>query len=48
MVATDPIVADRFGIEPHSTMVYVVAAIGALLVVAIGYWLKSREEAVEA
>lgn len=48
MIATDPIVADRLGIEPHSTMVYVVAAIGAALVVAIGYWLKSREEAAEA
>ena len=48
MIAMDPIVADRFDIEPHSTMVYVVAAIGAALVVAIGYWLKSREEAAEA
>ncbi|WP_119389560.1 TerC family protein [Taklimakanibacter lacteus] len=48
MIATDPAVAGRFGIEPHSTMVYVAAAIGAVLVVAIGYWLKSREEAAEA
>jgi YjbE family integral membrane protein len=48
MVATDPVVADRFGIEPHSTTVYVLAAIGAALVVAIGYWLKSRQEAAQA
>jgi YjbE family integral membrane protein len=48
MIATDPAVADRFGIEAHSTAVYVAAAVGAALVVAIGYWLKSRSEAAEA
>ena len=48
MIATDPVIADRFGIEPHSTAIYIAAAIGAAVVVAIGYWLKSREEAAEA
>ena len=48
MIATDPAVADRFGIAAHSTAVYVAAAMGAALVVAIGYWLKSRSEAAEA
>lgn len=48
MIATDPVVATRLGIEPHSTGVYVAAAIGAALVVAIGYWLKSRARAAEA
>ncbi|MFZ5672294.1 MAG: TerC family protein [Pseudomonadota bacterium] len=48
MIATDPVVASRLGIEPHSTAVYVAAAIGAVLVVAIGYWLKSRSRAAEA
>jgi YjbE family integral membrane protein len=48
MIATDPIVATRLGIEPHSSAVYVAAAIGAALVVAVGYWLKSRSEAAEA
>jgi YjbE family integral membrane protein len=48
MIATDPVVADRFGIAAHSIAVYVVAAIAAALVVAIGYWLKSRSEAAEA
>jgi YjbE family integral membrane protein len=47
MIATDPIVATRLGIEPHSNAVYVAAAIGAALVVAIGYWLKSRSQTVE-
>jgi YjbE family integral membrane protein len=46
-IATDPIVATRLGIEPHSNAVYVAAAIGAALVVAIGYWLKSRSATVE-
>ncbi len=48
MIVTDHFVADRFDIAPHSTAVYVAAAIGAALVVAIGYWLKSRSEAAEA
>ena len=48
MIATDPVIADRFGIEPHSTAIYIAAAIGAAVVVAIGYWLKSLEEAAEA
>lgn len=48
MIATDPAVADRLGIVAHSTAVYVAAALGAALVVAIGYWLKSRSEAAEA
>jgi YjbE family integral membrane protein len=47
MIATDPIVATRLGIEPHSSAVYVAAAIGAAFVVAIGYWLKSRSATVE-
>jgi YjbE family integral membrane protein len=48
MIATDRMIADRFGMEPHSNMVYVAAAIGAALVVAVGYWLKVRAEAAEA
>lgn len=48
MLATDPIIATNLGIEPHSTPVYVAAAVGAVLVVAIGYWLKSRSEPAEA
>lgn len=48
MIATDPVIAQHFSIEPHSTAVYVAAAIGAALVVAIGYWLKSRSRAAEA
>src|SRR4029453_1180710 len=31
MIATDHMVADRFGIEPHSGTVYIIAAIGAVL-----------------
>jgi YjbE family integral membrane protein len=48
MIATDPVVAGRLAIEPHSFAVYVAAAIGAVLVVAIGYWLKARSRAAEA
>jgi YjbE family integral membrane protein len=48
MIATDPVIAGRLAIEPHSAAVYVAAAIGAVLVVAIGYWLKSRSRAAEA
>lgn len=48
MIATDPIIAYQFAIAPHSTPVYVAAAIGAALVVAVGYWLKSRSEAAKA
>jgi predicted tellurium resistance membrane protein TerC len=48
MIATDHIVADRFGIAPHSNTVYVFAIVGAALVVAVGYWLKSRAEQAEA
>lgn len=48
MIATDPVIATRFGIEPHSNAVYGAAIIGAALVVAVGYWLKSRSEAAEA
>jgi YjbE family integral membrane protein len=42
MMATDRFVADQLAIEPHSSMSYVMAVIGAVLVVALGYWLKSR------
>jgi YjbE family integral membrane protein len=45
MIATDPVITNRFGFDPHSGMVYVAAAIGAGLVVAIGYWLRSRADA---
>jgi YjbE family integral membrane protein len=48
MIATDHIVVDRLGIDPHSNMVYVFAVIGAVLVVALGYWLKSRAEETQA
>lgn len=48
MIATDPVIATRLAIEPHSAAVYVAAAIGAVLVVALGYWLKSRSRAAEA
>ena len=48
MIVTDRAIADRFGLEAHSNMVYVAAAIGAALVVAVGYWLKLRAEAAEA
>jgi YjbE family integral membrane protein len=48
MIATDPAVAGRFGIEPHSTAAYAIAVIGAALVVALGYWLKSRADEAEA
>jgi YjbE family integral membrane protein len=48
MIATDHIIADRFDIEPHSNIVYIIAVIGAALVVALGYWLKSRAEQGEA
>ncbi|MGE3875077.1 MAG: TerC family protein [Parvibaculaceae bacterium] len=48
MIATDSVVANRIGIAPHSNMVYVAAAVGAALVVAIGYWLRSRAEESEA
>jgi YjbE family integral membrane protein len=42
MMATDPVVTSRFGIDPHSNAVYLAALIGAVLVVAVGYWLRSR------
>ena len=48
MIATDPVIATRLAIEPHSAAVYIAAVIGAVLVVAIGYWLKSRSRAAEA
>jgi YjbE family integral membrane protein len=48
MIATDPVIAGRLAIEPHSAAVYIAAAIGAVLVVAIGYWLKARSRAAEA
>jgi YjbE family integral membrane protein len=44
MMATDPVIANRFGIDPHSNAVYLAALLGAALVVALGYWLKSRAE----
>jgi YjbE family integral membrane protein len=47
MMATDPVIANRFGIEPHSNAVYVAALAGAALVVAVGYWLKSRAETTD-
>jgi YjbE family integral membrane protein len=47
MIATDPVVASRFAIDPHSNAVYVAAIFGAILVVAVGYWLKSRAEAAD-
>jgi len=42
MIATDSLVVDWFDIEAHSNPAFVMAAIGAVLVVAFGYWLKSR------
>lgn len=48
MIATDHIIADRLDIDPHSNFVYIAAAIGAAIVVALGYWLKSRAEESEA
>lgn len=42
MIATDSLVVDWFDIEAHSNPAFVIAAIGAVLVVAFGYWLKSR------
>lgn len=47
MIATDPVITNRFSFDPHSGVTYVAAAIGAALVVAIGYWLKSRAEATD-
>jgi YjbE family integral membrane protein len=44
MIATDSAVAGNFAIDPHSSLVYILAAIGAAVVVALGYWLKSRAE----
>src|SRR5690349_2966649 len=39
MIATDSLVAESFEIEPHTSPAYAMAAIGAVLVVAFGYWL---------
>jgi YjbE family integral membrane protein len=43
MIATDPIVERTFGFVHHGTSMYIAAGIGALIVVLIGWWLKSRE-----
>lgn len=45
MIASDPVVTSRLGVDPHSNAIYVAAVAGAVLVVAIGYWLKSRSRA---
>jgi YjbE family integral membrane protein len=47
MILTDPAVVSRFGELPHST-VYVGAAIGAALVVALGLFIKHRQHAQPA
>jgi YjbE family integral membrane protein len=44
MILTDPAVVARFGELPHST-VYVGAALGAAIVVAVGLFLKKRQHA---
>jgi YjbE family integral membrane protein len=48
MIATDRVVAGNFAIEAHSSTAYIVAALGAAVVVVIGYWLKSRADDAEA
>ncbi|HJV68892.1 TerC family protein [Ideonella sp.] len=44
MILTDPAIVARFGELPHST-VYVGAGIGAALVVALGLFIKRRQQA---
>jgi YjbE family integral membrane protein len=43
MIATDPIVERTFGFAHHGFEMYVAAVIGALIVVLIGWWFKSRQ-----
>jgi YjbE family integral membrane protein len=43
MMATDPVVERTFGLVHHGASMYIAAAVGAVLVVIIGWWLKSRE-----
>jgi predicted tellurium resistance membrane protein TerC len=42
MIIGDPIVERAFGLVHHGPSMYVAAAIGAIIVVLIGLWLKSR------
>jgi YjbE family integral membrane protein len=42
MILTDPAVVSRFGEQPHSVL-YLGAGIGAVLVVALGLFLKKRQ-----
>jgi YjbE family integral membrane protein len=44
MLMTDPAVHNQFGEQPE-WRVYVVGALGALLVVGLGFWLKRRASA---
>jgi YjbE family integral membrane protein len=43
MILTDPAVVTRFGELPHST-VYIGAGLGAAIVVAVGLFLKKRQQ----
>jgi YjbE family integral membrane protein len=47
MILTDPAVVTRFGEQPHS-VVYIGAAIGAALVIALGLFIKNRQRAQPA
>jgi YjbE family integral membrane protein len=44
MILTDPAVVARFGELPHSTL-YIGAGLGAAIVVALGLFLKKRQQA---
>ena len=44
MILTDPAVVARFGELPHSTL-YIGAGLGAVIVVALGLFLKKRQHA---
>jgi YjbE family integral membrane protein len=48
MIAHDPYVIATFAIEPHSLTTYVIAAIGAVLVVGVGYFLRARSRTADA
>jgi YjbE family integral membrane protein len=47
MILTDPAVVARFGEQPHS-VIYIGAAIGAALVVAMGLFIRKRQQAQPA
>ena len=47
MILTDPAVVTRFGEQPHSVL-YIGAGIGAALVVALGLFIKKRQQAQPA